>query len=88
MDRFEDELERRRRNDAERKRRSRKKRKAGLEAYNLYLPTAKIVAANANQERPGRCNRLVGRAVGEDWSRVTPSGAQPAAQRCCDSAGV
>ncbi len=41
----EDEIERRRRQVAERKRRSRKKRKAGLESYRLYLPTAKIVAA-------------------------------------------
>jgi hypothetical protein len=41
----EDDAERRRRYAAERKRRSRKKRKAGLEAHSLYLPTAKIVAA-------------------------------------------
>ncbi len=41
----EDEIEGRRRQVAERKRRSRKKRKAGLESYRLYLPTAKIVAA-------------------------------------------
>ncbi len=45
MDHFDGEIERRRRNAAERKRRSRKKRKAGLAAYSLYLPTAKIVAA-------------------------------------------
>jgi hypothetical protein len=45
MDRSKDEIERRRRGVAERKRRSRKKRKAGLEAYSLYLPTAKIIAA-------------------------------------------
>jgi hypothetical protein len=45
MDLSNGELERRRRGVAERKRRSRKKRKAGLESYRLYLPTAKIVAA-------------------------------------------
>jgi hypothetical protein len=41
----EDDEARRRRQVAERKRRSRKKRKVGLEAYSLYLPTAKIIAA-------------------------------------------
>ncbi len=45
MDHSEDDIERRRRQVAERKRRSRKKRKVGLESYRLYLPTAKIIAA-------------------------------------------
>ncbi len=45
MVRSEDDIERRRRLVAERKRRSRKKRKAGFDAYNLYLPTVKIIAA-------------------------------------------
>ncbi len=45
MDRLNDDIERRRRDATERKRRSRKKRKAGLESYRLYLPTAKIIAA-------------------------------------------
>jgi hypothetical protein len=41
----EDDLARCRRRVAERKRKSRRKRKAGLESYRLYLPTAKIAAA-------------------------------------------